>query len=246
MWKTAAAGAAALVIAGSVFVYAQQRPGFGGPRDIPRLGDWRPSAQDLNAFADARIAALHAGLELNADQEKGWPTFEQALREFAKMRIDRLSAARDQQQAQPQQAPSDNPIERLQRCADAMTERGAALKRLADAAAPLYQSLDDAQKRRFAVLARFMRPRERGRMMWRERFGDAHGEFERHGGPGGPGGMHGQGFGMNPHGFRDDPHGFGGGMRHPHDMGGMGGTGDMGGTGGMGGRDDDGDYRGPL
>src|SRR5690348_6862164 len=99
MWKTAAAGATALVIAGSMIVSAQQRPGFDGPRgyDAPRgydgprgnegprgmerFGDWHPSAQDLAAFADARIAALHAGLQLNPDQEKSWPAFEQAVRE---------------------------------------------------------------------------------------------------------------------------------------------------------------------
>ena len=53
MWKTAAAGAAALVIAGSMIVYAQQGPGFGprgfeGRRDMPRnmpgMGDWHPTA----------------------------------------------------------------------------------------------------------------------------------------------------------------------------------------------------------
>jgi hypothetical protein len=214
MWKTAAVGAAALVIAGSMIVYAQQGPGFGprgfdGPRDMPRMGDWHPTAQDLNAFADARIAALHAGLQLNADQEKSWPSFEQALREVARMRIERLSAARDAQ-------PSDNPIERLQRRADAITQHGAALKRLADAAAPLYQSLDDAQKRRFTMLARFMRPGDGDRMMPHDRFG-------------GPGGMRGPGFHMGPMG----PHGFGDGMRNPHGM------------DGLRGRDDE-DYRGPL
>jgi hypothetical protein len=238
MWKTAAAGAAALVIAGSIIVHAQQRPGFdgprgydaprgydmprGGPRDMQRFGDWHPSAQDLAAFADARIAGLHAGLQLSADQEKSWPSFEQALREVAKMRIERLSAAPDEQ------TPA-SPIERLQRRADAMTTHGAALKRLADAAAPLYQSLDDAQKRRFAMLARFMRPRDGGggMMMQHHRFGGGTGGDDDRGG----GGMHGQGFGMSPHGF-------GGGMRNPHGMGGMNGMG--------GGRDDDEDYRGPL
>jgi hypothetical protein len=229
MWKTAAAGAAALVITGSMMVHAQQRQGgsggpggYGGPREVPAMGDWAPSPQDLSAFADARIAALHAGLQLNADQEKNWPPFEQALREMAKMRIERLSAARDEQQ-------SANPIERLQRRAEVMTTRGAALKRLADAAAPLYQSLDEAQKHRFAILARFMRPRLAGRMMWGDRFG------------GEGGGMPGHGFQMGPHGFGDGP-----GMRGPH--GGMGG---MNGMNGMGGRDDDDededeDYRGPL
>jgi len=239
MWKKAAAGAAALMIAGSMIVYAQQRPGFDGPRgydaprgfdgprgygprDMQRSGDWHPSAQDLAAFADARIAALHAGLQLNPDQEKSWPPFEQALREVAKMRIERLSSARDEQ------TPA-SPIERLQRRADAMTTHGAALRRLADAAAPLYQSLDEAQKRRFAMLARFMRPGDGGGMMRHHRFG---------GGPGGdwdrgsPGGMRGPGFGMGPHGHGD--------MRGPHGHGGMGGM------NGMGGRDDEEDYRGPL
>ncbi len=39
-----------------------------------------------------------------------------------------------------------------------MESRGAALKKLADAAAPLYSSLDDAQKHRFMVLARLDHP----------------------------------------------------------------------------------------
>jgi len=230
-----------------MIVYAQQRPGYdgprgydaphgyegprgydgprgyGGPRDMQRSGDWHPNAQDLAAFADARIAALHAGLQLNPDQEKSWPTFEQALRDVAKMRIERLSSPRDEQ------TPA-SPIERLQRRADAMTASGTALKRLADAAAPLYQSLDEAQKRRFAMLARFMRPRDGGHMMHRHRFG------------GGPGGYGDEGRGgMNRHGFPMGQHGYGDGMRGPH--GGMGG---MGGMNGMGGRDEDEDYRGPL
>jgi zinc resistance-associated protein len=229
MWKTAAIGASALVIAGSM-VYAQQRRGFDVRRgyDAPRASqarDWRPSAQDLSAFADARIAALHAGLQLNADQEKNWPAFEQALRELAKMRLDRL-AARDQQQAQPQTPAS--PIERLQRRADAMSTRGAALKRLADAAAPLYQSLDDAQKHRFTVLARFMRLHERHRMAERERFGGGQGGFG--------------GFGMHRDGFPGRRFGEDQGMRGPSGMGPMNRR-DM---NGLGGRTDEEDYRGPL
>jgi hypothetical protein len=46
----------------------------------------------MRAFADARIAALHAGLALRPDQERNWPAFEQALRAAAKERIDRLEA----------------------------------------------------------------------------------------------------------------------------------------------------------
>jgi hypothetical protein len=49
-----------------------------------------------------------------------------------------------------------DPVVRLQRLADAFSLRGAALKRLADTLAPLYQSLDDGQKRHFTILARFL------------------------------------------------------------------------------------------
>ena len=43
--------------------------------------------------------------------------------------------------------------------AEVMGQRAAGLKKLADAAGPLYKSLDDGQKRRFAMLARFDRQR---------------------------------------------------------------------------------------
>jgi zinc resistance-associated protein len=223
MWKKAALGAATLVVAGSMFAYAQQQggPGFGGARNRDDGMRGRHfSAQDLSAFADARIAALHAGLQLNADQEKNWPAFEQALREMSKMRIARIQARQQQQQTTSQQPttqqPAANPIERLQKRADAMTTRGAALKRVADAAAPLYQSLDDAQKQRFTVLARIMRRHDGGqrRAEWRGR-----------GGPRWQDGMRGE--------FRggDDQRGFGNrGMRNRDRRG----------------DDQDNDYRGPL
>ncbi len=50
------------------------------------------SPEDRAAFTDARIAAVHAGLKLNADQEKLWPPVETAVRDFAKLRFDRANA----------------------------------------------------------------------------------------------------------------------------------------------------------
>jgi hypothetical protein len=139
MWKAIVVGTAALAIAGTSLVYAQQRGRFdGGQR-------WRPSAEDQRAFGDARLAGLKAGLALNAEQEKNWPAFEQAAREFGKLRADRRAAMRNAQ-------PSEDPVERLRQRATAMSDTGAALKKLADATDPLYKSLDENQKRRFAVL----------------------------------------------------------------------------------------------
>jgi zinc resistance-associated protein len=141
MWKTVLAGTTALAIAGTSLVYAQQGPS--GPDGAQR---WRPSAEDITAFGDARIAALHAGLKLTAEQEKNWPAVEGALRDLAKQRSARFAARASADR------PTD-PMERLALRAEAMTQSGAALKKLADAAGPLYKSLDEGQKHRFAMLA---------------------------------------------------------------------------------------------
>ena len=145
MWKPIAAGAAALLIAGSSVVYAQYRPGREGPQAR------RPNIEDLRAYGEARLAALKAGLALTAEQEKNWPAFEQAAREFGKLRIDRANASANTQSGDA------NPAERMNQRATAMMETGMALKKLGDATGPLYNSLDDSQKRRFAVLSRLSR-----------------------------------------------------------------------------------------
>jgi hypothetical protein len=155
MWKAALAGTAALAIIGSSLVYAQQR---GRPGGFER---WQPNIEDMRAFADARLAALHAGLGLTPDQEKNWPAFEQAAREMAKLRLDRITAAVNTDRDRPPQ--SNDPADRMHRRAAAMSETGAALKKVADAVDPLYKSLGDAQKRRFAILERMLAPRDDGR-----------------------------------------------------------------------------------
>ena len=143
MWKAIVAGTAALAIAGTSLVYAQQRGGRDGMMmERPQL-----NAEDLRAFGEARLAALKAGLLLTPEQEKNWPAFEQAARDYGKVRMDRLAALRSG-------TGSDDPVERLRQRATAMTDAGAALKKLADATDPLYKSLDENQKRRFAILNR--------------------------------------------------------------------------------------------
>ena len=163
--KTILAGTTALAIAGTTLAYAQQ-----GPAGRDRGPAWRPSAQDMAAFGDARIAAVHAGLKLTPEQEKNWPAVEAALRDMTKQRSERFAARASADK------PAD-PIERLNLRADAMTQQGAALKKLADAAGPLYKSLDDGQKHRLLVLAKLGGPEQGG---WRGRHGGFGG---RHHGP---------------------------------------------------------------
>ena len=110
--------------------------------------------EDRAAFADARIAAVKAGLKLNADQEKLWPPVEAAVRDFAKLRIDRANARMNAQRDDSRDAPRPDPVTRLRDRADTMATTAAAMKRIADAADPLYKTLDDGQKRRLAILTR--------------------------------------------------------------------------------------------
>jgi zinc resistance-associated protein len=140
---------------------------------------WRPNAEDAAAFTDAHIAALKAGLKLTPEQEKNWPAVEAAIRDLAKDRADRMKARMERMaalrearrggdNAQPGSAqPGPDAIARLREGADAMTARAANLKKLADAAEPLYKSLDDGQKHRFGMLLRM--GGRGGRANWQRR-----------------------------------------------------------------------------
>ena len=179
MRNFAIAGIAALAIAGSTAVYAQ-RSWF-----HDHMQHMRMSPEDRAAFADARIAAVHAGLKLTADQEKMWPPVESAVRDLVKIRIDRANARMKAEQSD-QPAP-DDPVARLRDRADTMAATAAAMKRIADAADPLYKSLDDGQKRRLAMLTRHRQGRFEGegwRHHWMERGMDRdHGGERDDGGP---------------------------------------------------------------
>jgi hypothetical protein len=190
MKKVFLAGIAALAIAGSTVAYAQNRQWF---HEHMRM---HISPEDRAAFADARIAAVHAGLKLTADQEKLWPLVETAVRDFAKLRIDRANARMKAKEdaSTDAQKPVD-PVARLRARADNMATTAAALKKIADAADPLYKTLDDGQKRRLAILThrggRFGGEGWRQRGMDRGGDGDGDHGFDRgqsrdHGGRGGP------------------------------------------------------------
>ena len=150
MRKFTIAAIAVLSIAGSGAVYAQYHRPW-----MEHFHHVRMNPEDRAAFVAARIAAVHAGLKLNADQEKLWPPVEAAVRDFAKLRIDRANARMN---AGPgDAAKSDEPIARLRQRAEDMGASSAALKKIADAADPLYKPRDEGQKRRRAVLTRHHR-----------------------------------------------------------------------------------------
>ena len=166
MMKKIIAGAVALTLAGAGLALAQQaQQAQTSPREARSS---RLSTEDMAAFTDARVAGLKAGLKLAAEQEKNWPAFETAIRDRAKERAD---LRKERMERRETRRGSDNArpdaITRLRQGADVMTARAANQKKFADAAEPLYKSLDDGQKKRFGALLRMGGRFEGGHGRWR-------------------------------------------------------------------------------
>ena len=131
------------------------------PPEVPDdAGTHRPrfSAQDFAALTDARIAALKSGLQLKPTQEKKWFALETVLREEAKKHAARAAESREKAE-EPHE--HHDMIDGLRERAKQLEANSVELetiaiefKKLADAAEPLYESLDDTQKRRFEPLLR--------------------------------------------------------------------------------------------
>ena len=152
MLKIAAAGLTALFITASPLTYAYAQAPFDGQR---------LSAADLERLTDMRINLIKAALQLAPDQEKYWPAIEEAIRHRAKDRQARMAAAAARLNELRDRSVLEiirdrDPIAFLQRRADALTQRGADLKKLADAWQPLYHTLTPDQKRRMAALTIFV------------------------------------------------------------------------------------------
>jgi zinc resistance-associated protein len=157
------------------------------PPEMQRMQQW---AIGHEAMLDAKLAGLKAGLKLTPDQEKLWGPFETAVRAAADMRMEHMEemmarmhdmrAGDDMEREGGEFGQGMSPVGRLDRLASRLNEAGAALKKVADAAKPLYDSLNEEQKHVFGFLSReMMRTGRHGMAMG---MGDAMGT--------GPGGHH--------------------------------------------------------
>ncbi|MGO9674443.1 MAG: Spy/CpxP family protein refolding chaperone [Methylocella sp.] len=153
-------------------------PGMGMEMGMEGHGAPHPhfSPADRAAFFDAHIAGLHAGLELTAEQEKLWPPVDAALRAGAKSAEERIESAH----AAPHPT---NAIAWLRKLSEEDIAKGETLKALADAAAPLYDSLSDDQKHRLPFLLHGIRPHGFGAF---GPHGDHHGDHDADEGHGEP------------------------------------------------------------
>jgi hypothetical protein len=113
-----------------------------------------PSAQGARTegrdLTEIRIDVVRNALQLSPEQAKYWPAIEEAIRSRAEMRRQRVENVAERMESTQ---PDRNFVQVLQSHAEALTERGASLRRLADAWQPLYPTLSEAQKRRMRVLA---------------------------------------------------------------------------------------------
>jgi len=105
------------------------------------------TANQMTDRADARTAKMKVDLNLTADQDKNWAGFASAMQDVSKKQADRRIALRD---ARAQQHGAVDVLDEMRRSADIQLEHANDRKKLADAAQPLYASLNEQQKNRFA------------------------------------------------------------------------------------------------
>jgi hypothetical protein len=107
------------------------------------------SQTEFKVLTDARLGLAKAALQLTPEQQNLWLPVESAVRNRAETRYRRLTGLRERAQLRQ----GENPVKALQERADALSQRGAELRKVADARQPLYESLNDDQKRRMGILA---------------------------------------------------------------------------------------------
>lgn len=108
-----------------------------------------------SVMLDAHLAGMKAGLKLTPEQDKNWPAFESAIRDAAKARAESWRQMRDHMSG----GERPSPIEHMAMMSEHLQKMSTELKMVADAGKPLYDSLDDAQKRHFGPLLRDFLPR---------------------------------------------------------------------------------------
>jgi len=146
MIKKVAVATTAVLMTASPLAYAAET-------SSSTVGMTHPSAADFKSLTDARVAMIKAALQLTPDQEKYWPAVEDAIRAQAKNRQARWERVAELRDSGPVEALHErNPVELMQRRAESLSQRGADLKKVADAWEPLYKTLSEDQKKRMAFV----------------------------------------------------------------------------------------------
>jgi LTXXQ motif family protein len=103
------------------------------------------TAEQIVANSDANIDRIKAELNLTPEQEKNWTAFNSAMHYLGHNGADRLNL----RIARAKRDPPDDIIEQMRNEAQFLNDRAVDQRNVADAAEPLFASLNDKQKRIF-------------------------------------------------------------------------------------------------
>jgi hypothetical protein len=103
------------------------------------------TADQIVASSDANIERMKNELNLTPEQEKNWSAFSSAMHYLGHNGADRLNL----RIARAQRDPPDDIIEQMRNEAQFLNDRSQDQRNVADAAEPLFVSLDDKQKQIF-------------------------------------------------------------------------------------------------
>jgi hypothetical protein len=105
-------------------------------------GEPQLTAEQIVANSDANIDRIKAELNLTPEQEKNWTAFNSAMHYLGHNGADRLNL----RIARAKRDPPDDIIEQMRNEAQFLNDRAVDQRNVADAAEPLFTSLDDKQK----------------------------------------------------------------------------------------------------
>ena len=112
------------------------------PAVLTQEGEPQLSAEEIVASSDANIDRIKAELNLTPEQEKNWTGFNGAMHDLGHNGADRLNL----RIARAKRDPPDDIIEQMRNEAQFLNDRAQDQRNVADAAEPLFASLDDKQK----------------------------------------------------------------------------------------------------
>jgi hypothetical protein len=121
---------------------AKAAKGAKGTKVLTQDGEPQLTADQIVANSDGTIDRIKAELNLTPEQEKNWTAFNSAMHYLGHNGADRLNL----RIARAKRDPPDDIIEQMRNEAQFLNDRAVDQRNVADAAEPLFTSLDDKQK----------------------------------------------------------------------------------------------------
>jgi hypothetical protein len=115
------------------------------PAVLTQDGAPQLTAEQIVANSDGNIERIKKELNLTPEQEKNWAGFNSAMHYLGHNGADRLNL----RIARAKRDPPDDIIEQMRNEAQFLNDRAVDQRNVADAAEPLFASLDDKQKQTF-------------------------------------------------------------------------------------------------